>query len=1784
MLETTESSFLSSTLAPILSILPTVTPTFLNQLAENPANNLKSKASSSINSDTVSSSRSHSRSKRSSKKDLQKFKSLGFTNDSFRSKNNTNHRLFQCPDTSNDTVPSNIVIKGMFLNQLVDQINSEIDQENSVIQKAYNKAYFKYEQTKQNHFNRLNKSNKGFYRDEHNPKPDPPIFKHNIPYNISICQGAPDEQQEHYHNRFSEFEVYEHELGNNDKVIKTLLQQCIYICVEDFIWVDFSSPKTAEKWIESDINNDFAVGVYNTTIWKSNTNETHDVEPIKYLYFNKQHQFKNTDNKLNWNMNGSEEDPDAKYSAQLWPTGPPKLLDLDQDNPDYFQGGTFSLNLRLEWNYTKYQHDVWDNDPSHYQTITRSNGSYFFRAQKDRPKFEPKPCRLHEHKDCKTNYNCLCVGGNPDNGLTSFDDFFHALLTSFRLIALDAWGRLYMLTLHTSGEGYVSFYVIVVFLGSYYLINLILAVVYMAYEEEVAAVEEELQEALELEAAERRAREKEEKDRQIAEEEQMRQEQMRKKSYANEGYNPSYGKNMSSSTIDSDHKYGKTGRAYNNKQPLSGVQSYDVPVITTPMMRNTTITNPNPSMHPNSNLNRSESVTLAKSSINLANQNNINSNSKSNLSRTSSHRGLIRTYSKKQNAASVATFAADYLNKSFTSAKNSRENLDREDLPPPTYEESTKDLDLIIFEPEIPELPEPDPEVEKPKRKISIAQKWQSLSKKQTLSNIFSKQKVPTTDEDLNVVHPPVNFEEDQTATQAPGGKYVRKFKPFKPSTGQNEDEIIVPARRPQNFANDMQSKIKHTRNQYPSTPSVHDLSSNINESQSNLRYRQRSGQQSQNLDVNFLFPALTPKMRCASDSRLYKDAAYQDFNETGSKYNIQNNGVIYGHVEPMGAETRGLLTGPARQPISNMYTAKSTLGVNLQNCGYQSAGFPLRAKTGTLPFIFRPRGQSIIAFDDAPSGIRHAVDIFGRCTCFNPKYKKYQDTISDFVKDPFFEVIITVCILMNTLVLMMEQYPPKNQENLEDLNFFFTLVFTFEMIFKILGLTPIYYFKELWNVFDACVVMISLTELLVSEDDRDSGVGLTVLRTFRLLRILKLAKSWPTLNKLLRIIARSLGNLGHLTLVLIIVLFIFAVVGMQLLRSEYDRHFIEPAQAYECWKEDEYACGPKEPYYKRYGCDFLDPDEAAHCFETKVKSNFSYFMEQSSNNSVTNGGFILDEESIASLHKLRFPRWHFFDFEHSLMVVFRIICGEWVECMFDCINVGQPAVCVTLFVLVFVIGNLVILNLFLALLLNSFSGDALQQIETTDNSLIVAWERIKKWCLILRIFIKHEILPSLLRKVKNLKNVMCGALSKLTLCTNCKVQQKDKKFVGSQPYLTKVGITTTQPGKIPTFRITDSTDKMDMLDEYDGNVFSTKNSDRNSNDYEKVNLLSKSTSSSRNNKKSETSDSIKHSNDLANNPLTDEEMPDCCTPWCSNFLTKMVPKNIRTKDLKVTEYWHKFRKCCYNLIEHKTFEMVVIFLILLSSLSLIHENVYLRSSPGLMRLLQISDLFFTSFFTIEMILKWFGYGFRYYFTNAWCLTDFIIVVISILSHNFSPLESTSSELPGGGTKGANFSSLRVLRTLRAMRPLRALSRCQSMRVVVDALLKAIPSIGNVFLVCMIFWLIFSILGVNIFSGSFGRCVNMTNMEILNRNWTYLAFNETFQETKAFKITNKTECMQLHDWTSRMINSSMLPGSLGLRSTWEVKEIQWIVPGVNFDNVGRGYLALVQVATFMGKY
>ncbi|KAI5621776.1 sodium channel protein type 4 subunit alpha B isoform X1 [Silurus asotus] len=85
---------------------------------------------------------------------------------------------------------------------------------------------------------------------------------------------------------------------------------------------------------------------------------------------------------------------------------------------------------------------------------------------------------------CPEGYICMKAGRNPNYGYTSYDNFGWAFLALFRLMTQDFWENLFQLTLRAAGKTYMIFFVVIIFLGSFYLINLILAVVAMAYAEQ----------------------------------------------------------------------------------------------------------------------------------------------------------------------------------------------------------------------------------------------------------------------------------------------------------------------------------------------------------------------------------------------------------------------------------------------------------------------------------------------------------------------------------------------------------------------------------------------------------------------------------------------------------------------------------------------------------------------------------------------------------------------------------------------------------------------------------------------------------------------------------------------------------------------------------------------------------------------------------------------------------------------------------------------------------------------------------------------------------------------------------------------------------------------------------------------------------------------------------------------------------------------------------------------------------------------------------------------------
>uniref|UniRef100_A0A8C4U985 Sodium channel protein n=1 Tax=Falco tinnunculus TaxID=100819 RepID=A0A8C4U985_FALTI len=611
-----------------------------------------------------------------------------------------------------------------------------------------------------------------------------------------------------------------------------------------------------------------------------------------------------------------------------------------------------------------------------------------------------------------------------------------------------------------------------------------------------------------------------------------------------------------------------------------------------------------------------------------------------------------------------------------------------------------------------------------------------------------------------------------------------------------------------------------------------------------------------------------------------------------------------------------------------------------------------------------------------------------------HPYWMKLKEIVNLIVMDPFVDLAITICIVLNTLFMAMEHHPmtPEFEHVLSVGNLVFTGIFTAEMFLKLIAMDPYYYFQEGWNIFDGFIVSLSLMELSLADVE-----GLSVLRSFRLLRVFKLAKSWPTLNMLIKIIGNSVGALGNLTLVLAIIVFIFAVVGMQLFGKSY-----------------------KECVCK------INPE-------------------------------------------CELPRWHMHDFFHSFLIVFRVLCGEWIETMWDCMEVAGQAMCLIVFMMVMVIGNLVVLNLFLALLLSSFSADNLAATDDDGemNNLQISVIRIKKgiaWTKAkVREFMQAHFKQREADEVKPLDELYDKKVNCIANHTGADINRD---------------IDYQKNGNGTTSGIGSSVEKY-IIDE----------------------------------------DHIAHA------PLCSVPVPGCMQRC------KCCQVNIEEG---LGKSWWTLRKTCFLIVEHNWFETFIIFMILLSSGALAFEDIYIEQRKTIRTILEYADKVFTYIFILEMLLKWCAYGFVKFFTNAWCWLDFLIVAVSLVS------------LIANALGYSELGAIKSLRTLRALRPLRALSRFEGMRVVVNALVGAIPSIMNVLLVCLIFWLIFSIMGVNLFAGKYHYC-----------------FNETAELRFEIEVVNnKTDCEAL-----------MPPNST---------EIRWKNVKINFDNVGAGYLALLQVATFKG--
>jgi hypothetical protein len=116
-------------------------------------------------------------------------------------------------------------------------------------------------------------------------------------------------------------------------------------------------------------------------------------------------------------------------------------------------------------------------------------------------------------------------------------------------------------------------------------------------------------------------------------------------------------------------------------------------------------------------------------------------------------------------------------------------------------------------------------------------------------------------------------------------------------------------------------------------------------------------------------------------------------------------------------------------------------------------------------------------------------------------------------------------------------------------MNTILSWIFFGEMIIKLLGLGLKDYASDSFNLFDCAVVMISLIENIIVWAGIDFGGGgaISALRAIRLLRVFKLARSWTSFRELLQKIIITLKDITNISVLLLIFMFIFSLVGSEM-------------------------------------------------------------------------------------------------------------------------------------------------------------------------------------------------------------------------------------------------------------------------------------------------------------------------------------------------------------------------------------------------------------------------------------------------------------------------------------------------------------------------------------------------------------------------------------------------------------------------------------------------------------
>ncbi|XP_049427418.1 voltage-dependent T-type calcium channel subunit alpha-1I-like [Epinephelus fuscoguttatus] len=693
------------------------------------------------------------------------------------------------------------------------------------------------------------------------------------------------------------------------------------------------------------------------------------------------------------------------------------------------------------------------------------------------------------------------------------------------------------------------------------------------------------------------------------------------------------------------------------------------------------------------------------------------------------------------------------------------------------------------------------------------------------------------------------------------------------------------------------------------------------------------------------------------------------------------------------------------------------------------------------------------------------------------------QTKLELIVGSRYFSRGIMIAILINTLSMGIEYHeqPQELTDVLEISNMVFTSLFSLEMLLKLMALGLFGYIKNPYNGFDSIIVIISVWEIVGEAEG-----GLSVLRTFRLLRVLKLVRFLPALRRQLVVLMKTMDNVATFCMLLMLFIFIFSILGMHL-----------------------------------FGCKFgLRQD---------------------------GGDTLPDRKNFDSL------LW-------ATVTVFQILTQEdWNAVLYNGMASTTPLAALY-FVALMTFGNYVLFNLLVAILVEGFQaeGDA-NRSETDDERQSLSFEDEEKLRELYAAELKIQAMMLSPNGLLNPKASMphhpslpappppplpppCLPVITHTAATPTINSNQSRRPSGASMDIHSLDQRSPLPSQVP----------------WDSGPESRRSSwtsigrapslHRKSQSGEMESLLSDTHTSSNHSSREQSLDQPEYLQVPVLHPPdcngTTFHLPDHCyddaplTSHCHGDQEDEEPEESLCKKLKKMlepyepqwclehEEWslylfaphNRLRLWCQRVIGHKMFDHVILLFIFLNCITIALERPDIQPNSMERVFLSVSNYIFTVIFVGEMMIKviamglYFGHG--VYLQSSWNILDGLLVFVSLVDILVSMASTGGNRI---------FGILRVLRLLRTLRPLRVISRAPGLKLVVETLITSLRPIGNIVLICCAFFIVFGILGVQLFKGKFFHC---DGRDVSN-------------------ITNKTQCLEAgYRWVRRKYNFDNLGQAL----------------------------------------